>query len=148
DIRLAPRNSRGRVEYVATFALAKPVDLSKASGVLVYSVVNRGNGTVTPGPEGHISLVSGWQGDVVPTAANQTITVPVARNPDGSPLTGPVIARFYNVPPGTNTATIHLSSMGAGPSAYPPADLEEAAATLTSAASETLAGVKTDVIRV
>ena len=26
DLALAPRNARGRVEYVATFALAKPVD--------------------------------------------------------------------------------------------------------------------------
>src|SRR5205809_22955 len=58
DITLAPKNARGRVEYVATFALAKPVDMSKASGVLVYSVVNRGNGTVSASPEGHVSLVS------------------------------------------------------------------------------------------
>ena len=45
DIELAPRNASGKVEYVATFSLMKPVDLSKASGVLMYSVVNRGNGT-------------------------------------------------------------------------------------------------------
>ena len=80
DIDLAPRNARGRVDYVATFSLMMPADLSKSSGVLVYSVVNRGNGAATPGPEGHISLVSGWQGDVTPTATNQTIQVPVARN--------------------------------------------------------------------
>ena len=45
DIQLAPRNARGKVEYVGTFSLMKPVDLSKASGVLMYSVVNRGNGS-------------------------------------------------------------------------------------------------------
>ena len=90
DLMLAPRNARGRVEYVATFALAKPVDLTRASGTLVYQVVNRGNGTVTSSPEGHLSLVSGWQGDVVPTPANQTIAVPVAVMPDGSPVIGPV----------------------------------------------------------
>ena len=28
DLPLAPRNARGRAEYVATFALAKPVDLA------------------------------------------------------------------------------------------------------------------------
>ena len=76
---------RGRVEYVATFSLMMPADLAKPSGVLVYSVVNRGNGAATPEPDGHISLVSGWQGDVAPTANNQTIQVPVARNRDGSP---------------------------------------------------------------
>jgi hypothetical protein len=87
-LRLAPTNARGRVEYVATFALAKPVDMTKASRVLVYTVVNRGNGNATPGPEGHVSLVSGWQGDVVPTANNQTIIAPVAKSQDGSPVTG------------------------------------------------------------
>src|SRR5258705_5958762 len=30
DIRLAPRNARGMVEYMATFQLVKPIDLSKA----------------------------------------------------------------------------------------------------------------------
>ena len=62
DLELAPRNARGRVEYVATFALAKPVDPARVSGTLVYQVVNRGNGVPTASPEGHISLVSGWQG--------------------------------------------------------------------------------------
>src|ERR1700675_2293513 len=44
DIRLAARNARGMVEYSATFEIAKPIDLSKASGVLLYTVANRGNG--------------------------------------------------------------------------------------------------------
>ena len=55
DLELAPRNARGRVEYVATFALAKPVDPARVSGTLVYQVVNRGNGVPTASPEGHIS---------------------------------------------------------------------------------------------
>ena len=68
DIQLAARNARGKVEYVGTFSLMKPVDVSKVSGVMIYSVVNRGNGAAAASAEGHISLVSGWQGDVVPTA--------------------------------------------------------------------------------
>src|SRR5689334_1981795 len=36
DIQLAPRNARGMVEYSATFALSKPIDMSKSSGVLYY----------------------------------------------------------------------------------------------------------------
>src|SRR5262245_53766757 len=59
DLSLAPRNERGKVEYVATFTLAKPVDLTKAARVLLYQVVNRGNGQVMIGPEGYISLISG-----------------------------------------------------------------------------------------
>ena len=50
DIELAPRNARGQVEYVATFALAKPVDISKSARVLLYSVVNRGNGAAVAEP--------------------------------------------------------------------------------------------------
>src|SRR5262245_58699874 len=86
DIQRAPKNARGKVEYVGTFTLMKPVDASKASGVLMYSVVNRGNGQATASADGHISLVSGWQGDVVPPATNQTIQVPRATNPDGSSI--------------------------------------------------------------
>ena len=142
DLDLAPVNARKRVEYVATFALAKPVDMSKASGVLIYTVVNRGNGDATASADGHVSLVSGWQGDVVPTDANQTIVVPIARQRDGSPLTGPVLARFFNIPPKTNTVTIRLSSMGSGPPIYPPASLGQAFATLKSATSEDRLGVK------
>ena len=142
DLDLAPRNARGRVEYVATFALARPIDPAKASGVLIYQVVNRGNGDVAPNAEGDIVLVSGWQGDVVPTAANQTITVPVARHADGSPVTGPVLARFVDVPPGTTTMPVRLSSMGSGPPQYPPADLDQRTATLTMFASESPSGVK------
>ena len=138
DIDLAPRNARGRVDYGATFSLMMPADLSKSSGVLVYSVVNRGNGAATPGPEGHISLVSGWQGDVAPTATNQTIQVPVARNRNGAPLTGPVLARFSDLPKGTNTAAIRVGSMGTG--FYPPATLDTARATLTFHTGETTAG--------
>jgi hypothetical protein len=29
DIQFAPRNTRGKVEYSATFALSKPIDMSK-----------------------------------------------------------------------------------------------------------------------
>src|ERR1017187_6584573 len=38
DIQFAPRNARGMVEYSATFALSKPIDMSKSSGVLYYTV--------------------------------------------------------------------------------------------------------------
>jgi hypothetical protein len=138
DIELAPLNARRKVEYVATFSLMKPLDLSKSSGVLVYSVVNRGNGAATAGPEGHISLVSGWQGDVVATPANQTIRVPIATRRDGSPLTGPVIARFWDLPAGTTTASIRIGSLGTA--FYSPASLDTSKATLTFHTSETTTG--------
>src|SRR5215469_15401542 len=36
DIELAPRNSAGKVTYTSTFSILKPVDLTKASGILIY----------------------------------------------------------------------------------------------------------------
>ena len=138
DLDLAPRNQNGKVEYVATFSLMAPVDRSKASGVLMYSVVNRGNGDASAGPEGHISLVSGWQGDVPPTASNQTIRVPVAINKDGSAVTGPVLSRFSDLPPGTNTASLQIGSMGTA--RYAAATLDTTKASLTFHASETVDG--------
>jgi len=138
DLDLAPRNRNGKVEYVATFSLMAPVDRSKASGVLMYSVVNRGNGDASAGPEGHISLVSGWQGDVPPTASNQTIRVPVAINKDGSAVTGSVLSRFSDLPAGTNTALLQIGSMGTA--RYAAATLDTSKASLTFHASETVDG--------
>ena len=139
DLRLAPRNARGKVEYVATFALARPVDAAKASHVLLYQVVNRGNGQATASSEGDISLVSGWQGDVIPTSNNQTIVVPIARQRDGSPVTGRVIARLFDLPDGAHSAPIRLASLGTA-QPYLPADLRQPDAALTWHTGENYAG--------
>lgn len=145
DLALAPRNGRGRVEYVATFALARPVDAAKASGVLIYRVVNRGNGAPVAWADGHVSLVSGWQGDLPPAADKQTIAVPVARHPDGSSITGRMLARFVNAAPGTTTLPLRHATIGNPPPAYPPADLGQPGARLVSVGSETADGVQRDV---
>src|SRR4029077_10226730 len=42
DIKLAPKNAAGKVNYSATFAIARPT--ASTSGVLVYDVSNRGRG--------------------------------------------------------------------------------------------------------
>ena len=141
DVAMAPRNSRGMVEYVATFSLLKPIDMSKASGLLIYSIPNRGNRLLMnafnlggdPGDgfflqRGDCILFSGWQGDVIPRAGAETITVPVARNADGSSITGPALARFLNMPPGTNTLPL--------PVAHSAASLDTSRAILTIRASD------------
>ena len=64
--------------------------------MLRYTVVNRGGGQAAPNPDGHVTLVSGWQGDVMPTPANQTITVPGRSNANGTSITGPLVLRFTN----------------------------------------------------
>jgi hypothetical protein len=144
DIQLATRNARGQVEYAGTFSLMKPTDLSKASGVLMYSVVNRGNGTAVASVEGHISLVSGWQGDLVSTATNQTIQVPRAKNPDGSSIVGPLIVRIL----GQSGTTARLMIPRNTPSPYPPATLDTTKAMLVSAVSESADGAKTGVVKI
>jgi len=141
DIQLAPRNERGLVEYVATFTLVKPVDLAKANGVLLYAVPNRGNRISVPafgvagesGDEfflkrGYIILHSGWQGDLAPRPGSERITVPVAKNPDGSSITGLALARFSNMPAGATTLPL--------PIAHEAASLDTAKAALTKRASE------------
>ena len=42
DIRLAKRNANGKVEYVASFFLVKPIDMSKSSHLMWHDVPNRG----------------------------------------------------------------------------------------------------------
>lgn len=136
DLALAPRNARGMVEYSATFAISKPIDMSKSSGVLFYSVPNRGNGAPVGSPEGHISVVSGWQGDVNPRSGIQSITVPVAKNADGSAITGPVIERFINMKPGTSTLAINTAAYVAL-NYQRPVTLDTSKASLTRRSSQT-----------
>src|SRR4051812_127745 len=111
DLQLAPRNARGMVEYAATFSMLKPTDLARASGVLVYLVPNRGHISLDPSAaltadflkRGHVLLASGWQGDIPAGRGLETISVPVARNQDGSSVTGPLLVRFFNMKPGIHT---------------------------------------------
>jgi len=153
DIGFAPLNANGRVQYVATFTLVKPIDLTKSNGTLFYNVNNRGNRNFPynlggdPGDGfvqglGYTLLWSGWQAGIAPAAnnGNETIDVPIAKNADGSPITGPVIYRVSNIAAGTNTISL-LAVPPGGFTAfpYPPATLDNSQASLEthSAESET-----------
>ena len=140
DLELAPRNARGMVEYVATFTIIKPADMANASGVMLYFVPNRGRINLTDGgfiadarKHGHVLVASGWQGDLEPADGMETLSVPVARNSDGSSITGPVLARFSDMP--TNTTTLPILRGGVGGTADP-LSLDTTKATLTRRASE------------
>lgn len=152
DIALAPKNAAGRVEYRTNFTIVKPVDMTKAPGILFYNVVNRGThgGTefnlgADPGDGllyrlGHVLLWSGWQGDIPLTADGsdrEGIDVPIARNTDGSPVTGPVWDRFTGATGSTQALTT--------PQGRTPASLDTSKAKLISATSETPAGVKSGI---
>ena len=149
DIDLAPKNSRGNVEYEATFFLVKPIDMSKASGLLWQDVPNRG-GRVTISTDlrrnGDVGLSSGWQGDNSGGTAHGApgrdyAVVPIAKNTDGSPITGPVMGRILNAS-GPNSSPIIEHS---NPIAYKPVTLDTSQAHLESHDHETIDGIVTGV---
>ena len=140
DIALAPRNSRGMVEYTATFFLTKPIDMAKASGILLQQVPNRG-GRIDIGGRatGDVGLSSGWQGDMTGTQLER-VTVPVAKNPDGSSITGPYTFMIADLGSGSpisadgSTATIY-AGLNNPTIPYAPATTDTTQAELTSYAT-------------
>ena len=143
DIALAPRNARGMVEYIDSFFLVKPIDMSKSSHLMWHGVPNRG-GRLNIGNEerifGDIGLSSGWQGDnsgrTVPGPDNDWVIVPIAKNADGSPVSGLVFGRIVNAR-GLNSQPMIVN---ANPVPYKPATLETTKATLTTHTGETVDG--------
>jgi Alpha/beta hydrolase domain len=143
DIKLAPRNSRGMVEYTATFQIVKPIDMTKASHLMWHDVPNRaGRITIVPIERGNgdIGLSSGWQGDnsgaTAPGPNNDYVVVPSAKNPDGSAITGRVMARIMNAS-GKESRPMIIHS---NPMPYRPASLDTREASLMTHASETIDG--------
>lgn len=106
DIAGARRLANGRVGYSATFAIAVPVDPARASGFLWYDVPNRGNGDVGADGDGHIRVVSGWQGDIAAKRGVQTLDAPTAFARGGGALTGPVLQRFTDIATGARSVAI------------------------------------------
>jgi len=152
DIELAPRNANGKVEYMATFFLVKPIDMSKSSHLMWQDVPNRG-GRITLAAasriDGDVGLSSGWQGDnsgdtahePTPGNVNDWAVVPIARNRDGSPITGVVMGRILNAS-GPNSSPIIEHS---NPLAYQPMTLDTRQAHLESHDHETIEGVVSGV---
>jgi hypothetical protein len=112
DIELG-KDADGKVRYVASFVLTRPVDMAQASTLMWHDVPNRGSPTTIGVAErnfGDIGLASAWQGDnaainanngtaIRPTMAvggRHFLQVPVARNADGSTVTGKVFGRIVN----------------------------------------------------
>jgi hypothetical protein len=155
DIDLAPKNAGGKVEYMATFFMVKPIDMSKSSHLLWQDVPNRGGRitlAVASRNDGDIGLSSGWQGDnsgdtahePTPGNVNDWAVVPIPKNPDGSAITGVVMGRIMNVP-GVNSQPIIEHS---NPIPYKPVTLDTTKATLESHDHETIDGVVMGVTKI
>ena len=127
DLTLAPRNANGMVEYSSDFVLFKPKDMAKANGVLRYDAPNRGN-MVALDPyfasRGYVFLTAAWQGDVPAGPGKLTLKVPVAKNADGSTITGAYRAELTTGVATPNSLTLPASAANAAMQAYAPASLD------------------------
>ena len=152
DIQLA-KDTDGKVRYVASFVIFKPVDMAKASGMLWHDVPNRGRVFAYAPQEqafGDIMLASAWQGDnsgqtavrdKASASGFQFLQVPVARHvskawPDGKPVTGQVLGRIVNrAGPDSQPLLVQTN-----PVPYKPVSLDTRKAKLTSRTGETQSG--------
>jgi len=110
DIKLAPRNARGHVEFWTDFFLLKPVDAKRGNGRLLYDVNNRGNKlalwtfneargnnptTLADAGNGFLMrngwsvLWCGWSGEVPDGGDRLLAGLPVAQE-NSKPITGKV----------------------------------------------------------
>jgi Alpha/beta hydrolase domain len=148
DLSLAPSK-----EYVASFFIVKPVDMSNSSGLMWHDVPNRG-GRVTISSDlrtqGDIGVSSGWQGDnagatAVPANASSTAPVPPSSNewvktPVAGGVTGQILGRIINRS-GTNAPLLVMGN----PIPYFPANsADNSGAVLKEHLSETINGKVTE----
>ena len=144
DIGLAQRNANGMVPYATDFQILRPVDRAKGSKRLLYEITNRGRtnalGHLNDSKEendvtksgdagngflmrnGYILLETGWDVSAPNNGKLFTATAPVAKNPDGSAITGPSTDEFV-IDQGTTSAQRRLS--------YPAASKDKSKAALT-----------------
>ncbi|HTZ68478.1 MAG TPA: alpha/beta hydrolase domain-containing protein [Roseiarcus sp.] len=148
DIRLAPRNARGMVEYSGVFLIIRPVDPAKGNQRLLFEINNRGNilsfGLLNDAPknsndpstaadagngfmmrQGYTLVSAAWDA-VSGTRADIgggpfLLDAPIARNPDGSDIVGPSLEEFVIDDDRTSVARL----------TYPAADLDTGKAVLT-----------------
>jgi hypothetical protein len=142
------RDADGKVRYVATFVITKPVDMARASGLMWHEVPNRGLRRPNVPAErgnGDIDLTSAWQGDnagatrVRDTAGVDQphwLKLPIARMPDGSPVTGDVFGRIVNrAGPGSQPLIVQTN-----PVPYKPVSLDTRESRLVSRVAESTRG--------
>jgi hypothetical protein len=144
DLDNAPKNDRGMVEFSTRFFILKPLDMSRGNRKIYYTVNNRGNDGLVAAQTvaqvgsndiylrmGYTIVDAGWEGDVVQTAINLAAHLPVATQPDGSPIVGMMRVEYSdrNLPL-TGTFSVNLEG-NASFHSYETADTNTAHSTLT-----------------
>jgi hypothetical protein len=119
DLGLVAVNTDGLVEYSANFMIFRPLDASKGNRKVIYDLNNRGNvlgfglfndaaansndpksaadaGNGFLMRSGYTIVLSGWDSvsPKVPGGGPLVLTVPLAKNADGSPIVGPAMEEF------------------------------------------------------
>ncbi|MDB5391109.1 MAG: hypothetical protein JWM11_6755 [Planctomycetaceae bacterium] len=137
DLRYAPLNARGRVEFWGDLLILAPADLTKSNGTVLYDVNNRGNKTALsffnngdPGDgflmqHGFTVVWSGWDGELLPNSDKLRMSPPVAKD-HGKPLTGPVRCEII-----ANSLTKRMVVNWDAHGSYRPTEAGLKAATLT-----------------
>ena len=114
DIKLAPRNAGGLVEFSSDFRILRPVDPGKGNGRLLLDVLNRGKAlalrNINSAPDvapdasmdagngflmrqGYTLVWCGWQHDVPDAPGLLRIYAPEAME-DGKPVSGRIVVTF------------------------------------------------------
>ncbi|RMF16631.1 MAG: hypothetical protein D6757_02590, partial [Alphaproteobacteria bacterium] len=139
DLDLAARNAHGLIEFSGDFLLLRPKRPARGNHTLLFDVTNRGNLTAlsifnsersgnnpTSAGNGFLMrrgftlLAAAWNWDVPPGNDRLMIDLPVARNPDGTPITGRIAYEFEVEQP-TRTAFVGGISARGHPLADDPA---------------------------
>ena len=135
DIALAPRNTRGMVEYRTDLFILRPRDPARGSGTLLFEVLNRGRkflfnwvldapaqggqavndprsagdaGTGLVLRRGDTIVWSGWEADALRQGGGMAIDVPVAER-DGRPIVETVRDELVSATRGPPEAPFYLT---------------------------------------
>ena len=142
NLRKAPLNERGRVEYSMDVFILKPLDMKRGNRTIFYEVVNRGNQSLrvnygavrSNNPttlthvgdgfmmrQGYTLVWSGWQGDVLAGGGRLTANFPIAKNPDDSAIKRVITAEFvFQKPTFSVPLSFDRESLDVKP--YPPVE--------------------------
>ena len=150
DIQLAERGPDGLVHFTADICILKPVDMTKGNRRLFFDWGNRGNKRMlqffndalhSNDPQspahagngflmrrGYTVVFGSWQGDLLLGDGKMMLDLPVALQPDGSPVTGLVRTEFIVSEAGVTC--LPLSGRGSTRS-HPAVSLDTSKAQLT-----------------
>lgn len=146
DLKKAPRNAAGDVEFWADLYILTPADAAKGNGALLYDVNNRGNklalgmfnygGNTNPATREHAGdgflmrhgftvVWSGWDGELLPGGDRLRLMAPIASS-NGDRLIGNVRCEFI-----PTSATTRMVVNWANHGSYRPTEMGQREATLT-----------------